>query len=181
MSHYYYLAASLPLFPLGELPHFNVEKFETMCAGHLSPADMAGLQELTGDPALPAVHPFVRVWRAFEVRLRNTIVRVRAHRRQTDATPHLVPDTGYDAHIEHGVHEAFGHKTPLDRELALDRLRWAETMRIAGFDAFSGDAVLAYALRLHISARWAELKVERGRHVLGAILDAVTLPSVAAG
>jgi len=181
MSHYYYLAASLPLFPLGEMPRFDFRQFRAMCAEHLSADDLAGLDELDGDPALPAVHPFVRQWRKFEVLVRNAVVKVRAHRRQADPNMYLVPDTGYDSRIEHAVHEAFGRKTPLERELALDQLRWAESVQLSGFDAFTGDAVLAYAVRLRISERWAAFDLETGRQVLVNTLDSVALPSVAAG
>jgi hypothetical protein len=65
--------------------------------------------------------------------------------------------------VEKAVTDAFAKPNPLERELTLDRCRWQLADDLALRAAFGLSAVLAYAVKLQIAARWAGLKDEPGR------------------
>ena len=67
-----------------------------------------------------------------------------------------------DPAMEKMAGEALSRHTPLDRERALDTLRWQRLEELAGYDPFSARPVLAYALKLQLVERWAELEEDAG-------------------
>jgi len=157
---YYYFAAALPALSLeGERP-MPFEAFCELCREYLSSADLAALQDLaepgSGDPD----HPFVRAWRKCETLLQNALVRVRAGRLRRDAALYLREQEGWDTHAERAAADAFSKKDPLARELSIDRFRWSTIEELAGYNPFTGKAVLAYALKLRLVERWAAMRAE---------------------
>lgn len=160
--NYYYLIASLPTLSLESAPPMSLDGFRALCSDHLTPDDLAALDELTGRRTEPTGHPFVADWNAREVLLRNTLAVLRASRQKRDATPYLHPHAGFDASAEKAAHDAFTQPNPLERELALDRFRWHMIDELTGFDPFSPRAVLAYALKLRLAERWAGMSREKG-------------------
>jgi hypothetical protein len=154
---YYYLAASLPALALDQPPPFSFSGFRALCAGHLGDDDMAALDELDRPPAGPPRHPFVRAWAAAETRLRNAVARARAARLRRDPAESLREQEGADFFTEKAVADAMARPDPLEREMALDRLRWRLIEDLAGHDPFDGRAVLAYGAKLRLAGRWAAL------------------------
>lgn len=156
---YYYFAATLPWLTLDGKPPISFDAFVEQGASFLSSRDFSALRALC-DPLLASDgHPFVRTWRAVETHLRNAIARVRASRRRRDATPYLREAVeAFDTSLEQAVTEAFSLADPMVRERALDRLRWSKLDELAGYDPFSGVAVLAYGMKLRLVERWAALK-----------------------
>jgi hypothetical protein len=169
--NYYYLIASLPGLSLETPAPFSLDQFRALGQTHLAPTDQALLESfLHPNPAQPPDHPFCKAWRECETRLRNAIAKARATRRGIDPTPHLRPATGIDLTLEKNVAEAFARSNPADRELDLDRIRWRTADELTGFNPFAFDAVLAYAIKLGLVARWQTLTEPLGRERVERIL-----------
>ncbi len=131
----------------------------------------AALAEDYGEPAPAGAVRFVRDWRAWETQLRNAVARWRAARAGADLTGKLRDHTGFDCSLEKDVNDACARPNPLERELALDRLRWRWAEDAARTAPFGLPAVLGFALRLRIAARWASLQDEKGRAVAAAFME----------
>lgn len=167
---YYYLSASLPALSLDSAPPLTGDAFRTLCAEQLSPRDLRALNGvLAAADDGPAGHPFASRWRVRDGALRNAIVRVRAAKLRVEAARHLRDDS-YDVSAERAVADAYARPNPRDRELALDRFRWAQLDELAGFDPFSINAIMAYGLKLGIAERWSSLNTEQGREHADAII-----------
>ena len=59
---------------------------------------------------------------------------------------------------------------PLERELALDRLRWTLLDELAVSQAFGFQAVLAYGLKLRLAEKWAAMDEAEGLRVAAGIV-----------
>jgi len=169
---YYYFVATLPALALGAPPPMSTDAFDALCGEYLDESDLNGLRELrAGFDGAPR-HPFAREWDAAETCLRNAVAHSRAARLKRDATPCLRPQAAVDVFVEHGVQEAFMRPDPLERELALDRLRWQRAEELAGLDPFAGRAVLAYRVRLGLVERWDAMSEARGAARRDALVSA---------
>ncbi len=158
-----YLIASLPALTFLQKPSITPEAFQVLCEEHLGATDARAAALLCQDPDLGGktpVHPFAARWLDCEIQLRNAVAIARAARRKTDAAGSIRPHKGFDTYIEDDVESAFDLPTPLDREQALDRLRWAHLDELAGVDPLAVTVVLAYAAKLRIAQRWAALDTE---------------------
>lgn len=169
--NYYYLAASLPTLSLDQPAPLTSQRFRAFCDGQLATGDAAGLAELDAAPDAPVRHPFVTLWRGREAWLRNTIVRARAARLQSPAERWIRADSDADAFVQHGVHLALARPDPLEREMALDSLRWQVLDELAGVNPFAAAAILAYAVRLRLVERWNRLRATDGTEALQAALQ----------
>jgi hypothetical protein len=171
MTNYYYFGASLPALSLDEAPTMTYEEFRADCARWLAPRDAAALDQLDEPLHAPARHRFLSAWRRGETRLRNAVVRQRCARRKEDASASLRDDAAIDLYMEQGVADAFGESDPLRRERRLDELRWKLLDELAGANAFTAPAILAYGLKLRIALRWSALDEETGREEVAKIVS----------
>jgi len=160
---YYFFAASLPSLSIETPPPLSFERFLALCTEHLSSSDRAALDDMLQGRGAASAFGFVRAWANKETQIRNAVVRHRATRARQDAAPHLRPQKGVDLFVEKRVSDAFARPSPAERELALDRLRWTVLDELAGFDPFTGPAILSYALKLKLAGRWAAMDPEKGR------------------
>jgi len=160
----FYLIASLPALTFLQKPLISPDAFQALCEAQLGASDYRAAvllaQELDPDAEAISNHPFVARWQAREIQLRNAIARARAARRKRDAAGSIRTHTGFDTGIEEAVENAFSLPNPLEREQALDRLRWTVLDELAGVDPFAVSVVLAYAVKLRIAQRWAALDTE---------------------
>ncbi len=169
---YYYLASMLPWLSLGTPPAISFDNLLRLCRVHLSDSDREALEELLRGAQADSSHPFVRDWVRLETLVRNAICRHRATRwPDADVTTFLRPRRDISLFIEKEVADAFAKPTPLDRERALDRLRWVLLDELAGFDPFGGPAILAYAIKLTLAERWASLHADRGVERVRAVVN----------
>ncbi len=168
---YYYFAASLPMLTLEQPPPFSVKEFRDQCASHLAPHDMAAMEELLGGEPAPESHAFTRRWQMADGHLRNAIARTRSERMRKDSGTYTRDIEGIDTAIEREVTDAYSRPTPLDREKALDRIRWSRLEEIGGLDPFTADAVLAYGLQLTILERWSRMDKESGASTVDSLVE----------
>jgi len=163
--NYYYFMASLPPVSLTGVPPVGLEVFladarrllDAKLVATLEAALERGFEGVRGAAGEPL--------RAAEVLLRNAIARTRAARRDEDATPFLKPVCGgwFSVEVESVVAEAFGKPNPLERELVFERYRWELLEEWSRTTPFGERAVLAYAMKLKMAHRWAQLNDEAGR------------------
>ena len=159
---YYYLAASLPSLALGEDPPVSGAQFDELCREHLRPDHLQALEEMRNAFEQAPHHGVIREWAAGETCLRNAVVTHRATRLRRDADPYLREQAGVDLYTEKETNDAFARPNPLDREMALDRIRWRHADELAGYDPFDVRAILAYGIKLRLAERWAAMSDEEG-------------------
>ena len=148
--NYYYFGASLPGLRMETEPPMSYRAFRAECRRFLHSRDLEGLDALDGSLAEPSAHPFVAAWRCAETRLRNAVARQRCAARKEDAGPHMREVPGIDLRVERTVSDAFGEADPLRRQRRLDEFRWKVLEELAGPTVFTGDAILAYGLKLQL-------------------------------
>jgi hypothetical protein len=165
---YYFLVANLPALSLESPPPMDVAAFLVRCAEQLSASDFKTLRGVLQGKITN--HPFVAQWRDHDCQIRNAVARYRAQRLGRDATSQLRPHRGYDLSTMRSAEEALSRAHPLERELALDRLRWALLDELAGTNMFSLEHLIAYGLKLQLVHRWAGLSDERGRQRIDEIV-----------
>jgi hypothetical protein len=168
---YYYFAASLPMLTLEQPPPFSMEAFREQCASHLAPHDLAAMDALLDGSPDPVPHPFNRRWQAADGHLRNAIARLRSERMRKDSATFTRDVEGIDTAVDREVTDAYSRPTPLEREKALDRIRWQRLDAIGGLDPFSANAVLAYGVRLTILERWARMDKESGASTVDTLVE----------
>ncbi len=172
---YYYLVASLPTLALGGAPCMTPTQFRVLCSEHLEPSHLAELDAVLSDTGFRGGgrSPFAQRWQRTELQIKNAGARVRAQRRGLDPERHVQPTDDLDLGLLRRVQEALAAPNAKARARALDAVRWQELEQLA-FDApFSQNAVLGYALRLDLCARWAARTVPAGRARLVAQVDAM--------
>jgi len=143
----------------------SYETFLNLCREHLSERDIEAVEALDaseGDTS--KAFAFVLNWKNYDTQLRNALVRTRASALDRDPNPYIREHDEFDTSIEKNVSDAYTRDTPRDREIAIDRFRWTQAESLSGYDAFSIDAILAYAVKLKLVERWANLDEEAGRN-----------------
>ena len=177
----YYLIASFPRLILGEPPPLTREKLLDQCRTLLDEAELRELEGVLEGRMHSLSFDFAQRWLIRDTTIRNAVARARAGRLGVEPTAYLRPQEGFDTFAETMVADAFTKASPLDRELAIDRFRWQFLDEMAFEAPFSFTAVLAYAMKLRLALRWAEMKAEAGgRNVKERLEEMEGLP-VAAG
>lgn len=157
-----YLLSSLPALELGQQPRLTLETFRAQCREQLGQRACAVVTALL--QGTPSAHPFVQAWHELDKAIRNTIARERARKagfKQVDAWEK--PVTDLDLTLRDMVITAMQHTAPLERERALDKIRWARIDDLAGHDPMHFKVLLAYALKLTIALRWGALDPAKGQ------------------
>jgi hypothetical protein len=170
---FYYFVASLPALTLAAPPPQSFAAFRAEVARLLPPSVGRELDAVVAGGAPGAGSGFASAWHDHEVQLRNAVARARALRRNEEVAPFLKPCRGFSLAIEQAVGEAYGKPNPLERELALDQIRWSSADELARTEAFGLEAVLAYGVKLKMVERWAALSDEAGRIALLAAVKQV--------
>jgi len=179
VASYYYLAASLePLF-LDEEPPLTMAELLAAWAPWLDEDTGRDLRLLLEGRPEAAQAVCIRRWGDIETQIRNAAATQRAARARAEAGPFLRPCRQLDVFLDRAVTEAMAKTQPLERELALDRVRWAALDELARQDPFGLAALAAYAVKLSLAERWNRLTPEAGREALDALLAA--LPAEAGG
>ncbi len=162
MRNYWYLISSLPYLRFGEKPSMTAEAFRAACAGWLADDERVQVDAVL-EGREPVLTGCAAAWWNGEVQLRDAVVRVRAKNRAADASPFIQPYDGFSATIEKAVTDAFTRPDPLEQEMELDRARWMLVDELAVTAPFSFAAILAFAVKVRISERWASMDDESGK------------------
>jgi hypothetical protein len=157
----YYLISSLPTLSFDQRPLLTAEAYLSACRAELSASDAEAVEALLFNK--PSSHPFVVAWRDKETIFRNAIAYARANAADINVTPWIRPTQGCDPSYEGFVDEAFQKTDPLQRERELDKFRWEMAESLQGYDPMSPTVALAYAIKLGLAWRWANLNAEKGQ------------------
>jgi len=171
---YYYLISSLPAIILGEKPYYSSEEFMKLCSIWIRNSDVEKLSKLTLNlEDTNTDNNFARDWYKYEKILRNSSVKNRAPKLNKDPLPYLKPEDKIYTDIERKVQDSFSSATPLEKEMALDKLRWEiiDFLEIGHF--FDLEKLCAYKLRLLICEKWVARKKETGQKNLDIVLDSL--------
>ena len=163
MGLYHYLVSSLPALSLEASPPFSPEEFRFRCQGVLSTSDLAELDLLLAGRASEGRAAFSKAWAGADAQIRNTAAKARGAKLGVEAKPFLKSHPGYAVWLDKEVSDALAKASPLAREMGLDGARWKYVEELGRADASGLPAVLAFAVKLMLVARWAAMKEEAGR------------------
>jgi hypothetical protein len=169
---YAYLLSTLPSFGPYDTPPFTLEALLERCRPYLAEGELLALSDPeAGVGVAGEAGAVARRWWDGERQLRNAVARRRAAAWGVSPEPYLREHEGFRVEIEDGVGRAYEAAHPLDRERALDALRWRLLDDLAGVVPWGFAALFAYAQRLRIAQAWAGRTVDDGRRWLQATLD----------
>jgi hypothetical protein len=171
MGVYPYLVSSLPTLALTSPLPFSPDEFRFHCQGVLSQTDLAELDLLLAGRSAEGRTVFSRTWAGGDAQIRNTAAKARGAKLGVEAKPFLHSHPGYAVWLDKEVSEALAKASPLDREMGLDGARWKFVEDLARADASGLPAVLAFAVKLMLVARWAAMKEEAGRERLEQLVS----------
>jgi hypothetical protein len=169
---YAYLLSTLPSFGPYDTPPMTVDVLVERCRPYLGESELRALTE----PEAAAVSggepgDVARRWLDGERQLRNAVARRRSAAWGVSPEPYLREHEGFRVEIEDGVGRAYDAGDPLERERALDALRWRLLDDLAGVVPWGFAALFAYGQRLRIAQAWASRNVDDGRRWLQETLD----------
>jgi hypothetical protein len=167
---YAYLVASLPRLELGRSLPLSAEEFLFACAGVLQRDHYEDVRAIVEDRPADVRAAEGRRHLDTEIQLRNAVARIRSRRAGAEAAAASRPHAGFDVRVEEAAARAMAAEDPLERELVLDRHRWALLDELASLPAFGVQAVLAYAFQLLLVRKWASLSEELGLAVLDQVV-----------
>jgi hypothetical protein len=181
MGLYHYLTSSLPALSLEAPPPFTPEEFRFKCQGALSKTDLVELDLLLAGKSAEGSAAFSRAWAGGDAQIRNTAAKARGAKLGVEAKPFLKSHPGYAVWLDKDVSDALAKANPLDREMGLDGARWKFVEDLARADAFGLPAVLAFAVKLMLVARWAAMKEEAGRERLEKLVSQLEESAASSG
>jgi len=176
-AQYYFLVASLPGLSFSAPAPVTRAYFLHECQQHLSGNDFAELSAVLEHREEEARSAFARDWFNCNRQMRNAIVHQRASRLAVEGGKYCRAHSGYRMDLEVAVTEAFARANPLEREMALDRVRWNLADELNGGDVFGLTALLSYGIKLSILARWQSLSAEKGQERLDETVGVVGVSS----
>jgi hypothetical protein len=173
-SSYPYLISSLPMLHFGAKPPFTFEDLLQTCKD-LIPDDDLDIVGLCGNDALweqSIDQETLKAWMAFEVGLRNELVKIRASRRKIDPAIYLRTDGSDDTRLYHIAMNSHRILSLVESEKFLDQARWNRLDELAFGHYFDLDALVAYALKLKILWRWEKSARADKQEILEKVLSA---------
>jgi hypothetical protein len=161
LAQYYYTVASLPTVQLEQEPPITSEYFLDTCRYTLKEKDYQTLLMASITPEGQAVHPVIAKWYAWEITLRNELVKIRAQNTGFDAEQFLVENDSNSSAFE-SVREATAAANPAIGEDVLDRARWRFLEEMEMGHIFDMTALVVYYLKLQIAERRKVMTVKKG-------------------
>ncbi len=169
-ANYYYFISSLPHLRLGDEPLLTSEDYLDLCQYQLSAELVATLVSVSLSPRDQACCTTETAWNAFEIFLRNALVRARAGKLGKEAQPYLETETAAYGGLEAQVQEAMG-RNPLLREEQLDRVRWQFLENEAVGHEFDFDALFRFRVKLLLLEKRVGLDPSAGKARVDESLD----------
>ncbi|HKL21888.1 MAG TPA: DUF2764 family protein [Tichowtungia sp.] len=171
MKEHIYLVSSLPTLRIGDKPPMGAEAFRAACTGWLSDDELDAVDAALENRA-PTQSGVASAWWNGEVQLRDAVVRVRSKNRGVEGSSFIKPYEGFSATIEKMVTDAFTRPDPLEQEMELDRARWSLIEDLTLTAPFGFAAVLAFAVKVRIAERWAQMDEEAGKQNVEQFIEA---------
>lgn len=168
---YYYLISSLPMLRFGDRPPMDSATFLAGAREHLDAGRMARLEAVSLVPdAVDLGEGVAAEWRAWETYVRNILVRHRA--KSPEAVHHWHrPEADVFPGIRRQVEEAVEYDNPLQREHALDELRWRMLDGLRPTHEFDFEALVLYRLQLLLAEKWSGRDSVAGMDSLNRLVD----------
>ena len=191
---YEYLLAGLPELKAGADTPVSLEKLEELLNEQLSDSDKRLLDLLrvpvdaeTLEAGLNARNRFIREWFAFNRDLNNVLVAQICRKHNFDVKQQIVGDDEVAEQLrthttqkDFGLSELSGDFLPvlalaqiddlMQREKAIDAIRFEWLQERTEFDFFSPEMVFAYYLEAVMLHRWSILTVEEGERVFRSMV-----------
>ena len=186
---YEYLLAGLPELKAGSDAPISLEKLEELLDECLVPSDKAMLDllcapmdEKTLEQGLQSPNRFVRAWFGFNQDMNNVLVAQICRKHSFDPKQQIVGQGEVAEHLRtHTTQKDFGLgevmdeyqeilalaqiENLMDREKAIDAIRFEWLQSRTEFDYFSAEMVFAYYLEAVMLHRWSILTVEEGEKI----------------
>jgi hypothetical protein len=162
MADFYpYLIASLPMLHFGMKPPFSFERFLEGCRQFIPEKDFQLLSTLPQPEHYfeqGKRHRIIRKWIAFDVSLRNELVRMRATKKHLEPATYLRPGGSSGSSLAPAGMAANMHTSVLDAEKRLDETRWKALEELSTGHYFDLDLLITYAYKLLILQRWENIR-----------------------
>jgi hypothetical protein len=166
---YIYLVTSLPTLELTTAPRVSSAELLAAAAGILRKDHWEDLRAVAEDRPQGVRAPELRPYLDAETQLREAVARIRAARAGAAYDSGAHPYGGYDGRTIDIAERAMERDDPLERELLLDTLRWTLLDELALSPPFGFQAVLAYALKLRLSEKWAAMDEAEGLRIAAGL------------
>ena len=118
-------------------------------------ADPTVFEDIPEDRAAGPRSAVMAQYARWEIALRNMLAKLRGAKLGLDPEPNLVKLSVFESTAETAARNAFGLSDPLERELALDRARWAFFDDMEWHHLFNFEALCIYRCKLLILEKWA--------------------------
>jgi len=170
LSNYYYVVASLPMLNYDKPAAITVEYFLDFCSGQLKPLDYVLLKGADFFiPSQASIQAKVyQQYHAWEVALRNELVRLRAFKKEQDAVPYLRAGPEI-IRLRILARRAFEESSPLQAEALLNRARWDYLEELEAGHFFDIQKIVIYYLKLQLLKRKAHFQDEPGKESYTAV------------
>jgi hypothetical protein len=150
----------------------SLESFQSRCA-LLSAEEQREAGLIIQGRYSDAESDFGRAWRDLDLQIRQQIALLRSRTWNVSPAPAGSMSSFYSVRARNVVNDAFELDSPLEREWALDKGRWALIQDLTRpEDPFGLDRVLSYGLRLRLVHRWAVIDRDRGREEFDSLVRA---------
>ena len=191
---YEYLLAGLPELKAGSDAPISLEKLDELLDELLSDSDKAILDMLrvpmdaqTLEQGLQSSNKFVREWFGFNQDMNNVLVAQICRKHGFDPKQQIVGQgevaeqlRTHTSQKDFGLNEVMDDATELlalaqiedlmQREKAMDAIRFEWLQHRTEFDFFSAEMVFAYYLEAVMLHRWSILTVEEGERIFRALV-----------
>jgi hypothetical protein len=158
----------------GAKPPFTFEDLLETCQGLIPDKDFS-VVSLCANEALweqDVSQETLRAWIAFEVGLRNELVKIRSGRRKINPERYLRNDGSDDTQLYHIAMNSHRILSLIESEKFLDQARWQRLDELNFGHYFDLDALVVYALKLQILWRWEKIARVNKQEILEKVLSA---------
>ena len=189
MNNYEYIVASLPVITSDFREDIDYKGVIAEIRSQLSKKDEAILDTLLDGfdadkldadfyrKALSSPDKFIRDYFSYDLDVRNTRVEfLNKALNRPDGMDIMVLDEEAEPVEFEGRRQVMGvleGSDILERERGLDNLMWEKIDEIVGLQVFTLDAILGFAAKLQIIARWLKLDPETGRELFRKLVDEI--------
>ena len=178
-SYYIYLISSLPMLHFATRPVLSLKDFLNRCAELIGKTELDLIKQVISTDAYALDASGIGVllkWKAFDLALRNELVKARAIRKKIPGERFLrqsaqsAQSAQSDINITHIAQAALRQVSILEAERYLDLERWKALDEIGCGHYFDLDFLLVYALKLVILERWVKISSSDKAEIMEKVL-----------